>query len=147
MTTVPAWLELNICIYRRAAPKPCRVHVCEIAGCTDRATGTGWAHLASDGDVACITQAIAADTSCWLDHLQLNQTTGLDLPGVKLRASEGLTAIDYLLPELFVWAKVIEALADLGYDPSMLVRLSYRFIECDICPIRYTLHPMLISFS
>ena len=26
------------------------------------------------------------------------------------------------MPSYYVWAKIIEALADLGYDPNMLVR-------------------------
>ena len=34
----------------------------------------------------------------------------------------GLAAVDFLMPSYYVWAKIIEALADLGYDPNMLVR-------------------------
>ena len=34
----------------------------------------------------------------------------------------GLAAVDFLMPNYYVWAKIIEALADLGYDPNMLVR-------------------------
>jgi hypothetical protein len=29
--------------------------------------------------------------------------------------------VDFLMPSYYVWAKIIEALADLGYDPNMLV--------------------------
>ena len=54
--------------------------------------------------------------------MQLNQSTGLDPEGVMLRASEGLAAVDFLMPSYYVWAKIIEAFADLGYDPNMMVR-------------------------
>ena len=41
---------------------------------------------------------------------------------MSLRASEGLAAVDFLMPGYFVWGKIIEALADLGYEPNTLVR-------------------------
>ena len=34
----------------------------------------------------------------------------------------GLAAVDFLMPSYYVWAKIIEALADVGYDPNMLAR-------------------------
>ena len=49
------------------------------------------------------------------------QSTGLDPEGVALRASEGLSAVDFLMPGYFVWGKIIEALADVGYDTNNLV--------------------------
>jgi len=52
------------------------------------------------------------------------QSTGLDPEGVALRASEGLAAVDFLMPGYFVWGKIIEALADIGYETNTLVRLS-----------------------
>lgn len=52
------------------------------------------------------------------------QSTGLDPEGVALRASEGLAAVDFLMPGYFVWGKIIEALADIGYETNNLVRLS-----------------------
>ena len=41
-----------------------------------------------------------------------------------LRASEGLAAVDFLMPGYFVWGKIIEALADVGYEPNNLVSRS-----------------------
>ena len=70
-------------------------------------------------------QAILSDPKCWVEHMQLNQSTGLDPDGVMLRASEGLAAVDFLMPSYYVWAKIIEAFADLGYDPNTLVGVSY----------------------
>ena len=59
---------------------------------------------------------------CWVEHMQLDQTTGLDPEGVMLRAAEGLGAVDYLLPTYHVWGELIEAFGDLGYNSNQLVR-------------------------
>ena len=40
---------------------------------------------------------------------------------VKLRAAEGLEAVDFFMPGYHVWAKLIESLADVGYDSNNLV--------------------------
>ena len=53
-----------------------------------------------------------------------SQGTGLDPPGIKVRASKGLAAVDYFLPGYHVWAHVIEALSDFGYDLNNMVRHS-----------------------
>jgi hypothetical protein len=68
-----------------------------------------------------MTQSFMGDKACWLEHMALNSTTGLDPDGVKLRASEGLFGVDYFFPGYAVWAKIIEAAADLGYDSNNLV--------------------------
>ena len=66
--------------------------------------------------------------------MQLNQSTGLDPEGVMLRASEGLAAVDFLMPGYYVWAKIIQAFADLGYDPNMLVIIHPQTsIYCNLC--------------
>ena len=46
----------------------------------------------------------------------------------------GLAAVDFLMPNYYVWAKIIEALADLGYDPNMLVRACGPMAECRSAP-------------
>lgn len=70
------------------------------------------------------------------------QETGLDPPGIKVRASKGLAAVDYFLPGYHVWAYVIEALSDFGYDLNNMVRalrtndrlvLSYNFTWSPCC--------------
>ena len=55
------------------------------------------------------------DKQCWTEHMALNSTDGLDPEGIKLRASEGLLAVDYFFPGYAVWAGMIHAAADLGY--------------------------------
>lgn len=68
-----------------------------------------------------MTQSFLTQTKCWMDHMSLNLTTGLDPEGVKLRATEGLQAVDYFMPGYHVWAKLIEALGDMDYDSNNLV--------------------------
>ena len=43
---------------------------------------------------------------CWLDHLMLNMTTGMDPDGLKLRAAQGLEAADYVVGGYWVWGKI-----------------------------------------
>lgn len=55
--------------------------------------------------------------------MQLDMETGMDPAdeAIKLRAAEGLEAVDFFFPGYHVWAKLIESLADLGYDAGNLV--------------------------
>ena len=81
---------------------------------------------------------------CWLDHISLdlsnwrvNQTVlskfsnliytlrTKDPPGIKVRASLGLGAADYLIADYWVWAKMIENLSDLDYDENSMTLFSY----------------------
>ena len=57
--------------------------------------------------------------------MSLDMETGMDPKGreIRLRAAEGLEAVDFFFPGYHVWAKLIESLADLGYDSNNLVRL------------------------
>lgn len=65
------------------------------------------------------------DKDCWQRHMALDPVTGLDPKGVKIRAATGLEAVDYFIRGYWVFDKVIEALADVGYDNINLVSLSY----------------------
>ena len=47
-------------------------------------------------------------TRCWLEHMSLNETTGLDPDGIKLRVDPSLHSADYVLGIYWVWAPVIE---------------------------------------
>ncbi|KAK6914709.1 Lecithin:cholesterol/phospholipid:diacylglycerol acyltransferase [Dillenia turbinata] len=41
---------------------------------------------------------------CWVDHMSLDNETGLDPPGVRVRPVSGLVVADYFAPGYFVWA-------------------------------------------
>eukprot|EP00741_Cyanophora_paradoxa_P014681 tig00020816_g14159.t1 len=82
-------------------------------------------------------QTILLDRYCWLKHLELNATTGLDPEGIKLRAAVGLEAADWFMPSYWVWAPVIENLADLGYDNTNLEMSSYDWrLAFDLLEVR-----------
>jgi len=70
-------------------------------------------------------QKILLTKQCWMEHLALNQTTWLDPNDIKLRASSGLGAADYFLGDYWVWGKVIENLASVGYDENNMYMASY----------------------
>ena len=55
--------------------------------------------------------------------MSLDMETGMDPKGreIRLRAAEGLEAVDFFFPGYHVWAKLIESLADLGYDSNNVV--------------------------
>jgi len=76
-----------------------------------------------------MTQSFMGDKECWMEHMALNSTDGLDPDGIALRASEGLMGIDYFFPGYAVWAGLIEAAGDLGYDTNNLVRIWLRPVE------------------
>ncbi|XP_040993031.1 putative phospholipid:diacylglycerol acyltransferase 2 isoform X1 [Juglans microcarpa x Juglans regia] len=62
---------------------------------------------------------------CWLEHLSLNNETGLDPPGIRVRAVPGLVSADYFAPGYFVWAVLIENLAKVGYEGKNLHMAAY----------------------
>ncbi|CAK9186802.1 unnamed protein product [Ilex paraguariensis] len=62
---------------------------------------------------------------CWLEHLSLNNETGLDPPGIRVRAVPGLVAADYFAPGYFVWAVLIENLARIGYEGKNMYMAAY----------------------
>ncbi|RVX20157.1 putative phospholipid:diacylglycerol acyltransferase 2 [Vitis vinifera] len=62
---------------------------------------------------------------CWLEHLTLHNQTGLDPPGIRVRAVPGLVAADYFAPGYFVWAVLIENLARIGYEGKNLYMAAY----------------------
>ncbi|KAJ6368972.1 hypothetical protein OIU78_001359 [Salix suchowensis] len=62
---------------------------------------------------------------CLLEHLALHNETGLDPPGIRLRAVSGLVAADYFAPGYFVWAVLIENLAKIGYEGKNMHMAAY----------------------
>lgn len=80
-------------------------------------------------------RALFADKNCWRQHLALDPYTGSDPEGIRLRASEGFEAADYFFANYWVWEKLLENLADLGYSPSTMSiepydwRLAFPLLE------------------
>ncbi|GAW17869.1 hypothetical protein ANO14919_073360 [Xylariales sp. No.14919] len=80
-------------------------------------------------------RALLSDKEVWKQHIMLDKKTGLDPPGLKLRAAQGFDATDFFITGYWIWSKIFENLASLGYDPTNAFtaaydwRLSYENLE------------------
>ncbi|KAK3904796.1 Phospholipid:diacylglycerol acyltransferase [Staphylotrichum tortipilum] len=80
-------------------------------------------------------RALVLDKDTWKAHVMLDKKTGLDPPGIKLRAAQGFDATDFFITGYWIWNKIIENLASLGYDPVNSYtaaydwRLAYQSLE------------------
>ncbi|CAG8699261.1 6762_t:CDS:2, partial [Acaulospora colombiana] len=70
-------------------------------------------------------RAVILDKECWRNNMRLDPISGLDPPNVKLRAAQGLDAADYLFPGYWVWGKMIQNLAAIGYDCNNMHLAAY----------------------
>uniref|UniRef100_A0A1D1XPP3 phospholipid:diacylglycerol acyltransferase n=1 Tax=Anthurium amnicola TaxID=1678845 RepID=A0A1D1XPP3_9ARAE len=62
---------------------------------------------------------------CWVEHMSLDNETGLDPPGIRIRPVTGLVAADYFAPGYFVWAVLIANLARIGYEEKTMYMAAY----------------------
>ncbi|KXS99875.1 hypothetical protein AC578_4472, partial [Pseudocercospora eumusae] len=80
-------------------------------------------------------RALILDKASWKRHIMLDKETGLDPPGIKLRAAQGFDAADFFITGYWIWNKILENLATIGYDPTNAFtaaydwRLSYQNYE------------------
>ncbi|KAI2469152.1 LACT-domain-containing protein [Annulohypoxylon bovei var. microspora] len=80
-------------------------------------------------------RALVMDKEIWKKHIMLDKKTGLDPPNIKLRAAQGFDATDFFITGYWIWSKILENLASLGYDPTSSFtaaydwRLSYQNLE------------------
>jgi len=80
-------------------------------------------------------RALVADKESWKRHIMLDKHTGLDPPDIKLRAAQGFDAADFFITGYWIWNKILENLATIGYDPTNSYtaaydwRLSYANLE------------------
>lgn len=77
-------------------------------------------------------QSIISDPDCWVRHLSLNATTGLDPlqsphfnRSIRIRPSQGFESADFFVAGYWLWGLMIEALADVGYDLNSMHMASY----------------------
>jgi phospholipid:diacylglycerol acyltransferase len=70
-------------------------------------------------------RALVLDKAGWKKHIMLDKDTGLDPPGVKLRAAQGFDAADFFITGYWIWNKILENLATIGYDPSNAFTAAY----------------------
>jgi phospholipid:diacylglycerol acyltransferase len=57
--------------------------------------------------------------------MSLDNETGLDKPGIRVRPVTGLVAADYFVPGYFVWGVLIANLARIGYEEKTMYMAAY----------------------
>lgn len=70
-------------------------------------------------------RALVLDKASWKRHIMLDKDTGLDPPGIKLRAAQGFDAADFFITGYWIWNKILENLATIGYDPTNAFTAAY----------------------
>ncbi|KJY01383.1 phospholipid:diacylglycerol acyltransferase like protein [Zymoseptoria brevis] len=70
-------------------------------------------------------RALILDKPSWKRHIMLDKTTGMDPPGIKLRAAQGFDAADFFITGYWIWNKILENLATIGYDPTNAFTAAY----------------------
>lgn len=70
-------------------------------------------------------RALVLDKASWKRHIMLDPETGMDPPGVKLRAAQGFDAADFFITGYWIWNKILENLATIGYDPTNAFTAAY----------------------
>lgn len=70
-------------------------------------------------------RALVLDKAGWKKHIMLDKETGLDPPGIKLRAAQGFDATDFFITGYWIWNKILENLATIGYDPTNAFTAAY----------------------
>lgn len=70
-------------------------------------------------------RALVLDKAEWKNHVMLDKETGLDPPGIKLRAAQGFDATDFFITGYWIWNKILENLATIGYDPTNAFTAAY----------------------
>lgn len=74
---------------------------------------------------ASMARTFFSDRDCWRKHLQLNPQTGMDPDNIRVRSAQGFESADTFIATYWVWSKMIENLADVGYDGSSMSMMSY----------------------
>ncbi|KAI7899151.1 Lecithin:cholesterol acyltransferase-domain-containing protein [Cokeromyces recurvatus] len=72
-----------------------------------------------------MVRSVLLDKEDWTNNIMLDPVTGLDPPHRKIRAVQGVEAADYFITGYWVWAKIIENLATIGYDTNTMHFASY----------------------
>lgn len=70
-------------------------------------------------------RALVLDKAGWKRHIMLDKETGRDPPGIKLRAAQGFDATDFFITGYWIWNKILENLATIGYDPTNAFTAAY----------------------
>lgn len=70
-------------------------------------------------------RSFLVERECWKAHMMLDPITGEDPDDIRVRASEGFAATDYFMANYWVFAKMVENLAEVGYTTSLMEMAPY----------------------
>lgn len=70
-------------------------------------------------------RTMVLDKACWLKHIMLDPETGMDPPNIQLRAAQGFEAADFFVAGYWIWNKILQNLAVIGYGPNNMISASY----------------------
>ncbi|OXC68404.1 hypothetical protein AYX13_03108 [Cryptococcus neoformans] len=70
-------------------------------------------------------RAVLSNKERWVQALSIDPETGLDPPGFKIRAAQGLDAASEFIQGYWIWQKVVENLATVGYDTNSMDMAAY----------------------
>ena len=70
-------------------------------------------------------RTMVLDKNCWLKHIMLDRETGLDPPNITLRAAQGFDAADFFVAGYWIWNKILQNLAVIGYNPNNMLSAAY----------------------
>ncbi|WVR06842.1 hypothetical protein IAU60_003878 [Kwoniella sp. DSM 27419] len=70
-------------------------------------------------------RAVLSNKERWLQALSIDPETGLDPAGFKIRAAQGLDAASEFIQGYWIWQKIVENLATLGYDTNSMDMAAY----------------------
>lgn len=70
-------------------------------------------------------KAVLTDKERWVEAISLDLETGLDPPGHKVRSAQGLDAASEFIQGYWIWQKVVQNLAAIGYDTNTMDMAAY----------------------
>lgn len=70
-------------------------------------------------------RTVLTDKEKWTEAIAIDLKTGLDPPGHKVRAAQGLDAASEFIQGYWIWQKIVQNLAAIGYDTSTMDMAAY----------------------
>lgn len=70
-------------------------------------------------------RAVLTDKDRWVEAIGIDLDTGLDPPEHKVRAAQGLDAASEFIQGYWIWQKVVQNLATIGYDTDTMDMAAY----------------------
>ncbi|TXT12886.1 hypothetical protein VHUM_01287 [Vanrija humicola] len=70
-------------------------------------------------------RAVLTDKDRWVQAIAIDLETGLDPPGHKVRAAQGIDAASEFIQGFWIWQKIVQNLATIGYDTNTMDMAAY----------------------